>query len=166
MTVINTTVTVGRSDATGNDDDSETITVMTTTVMVRTMATDYDGDMIVIKMLVIDLIPLMNGSRPIDKDCMCVLPPPNTKSHITVIHMLRNYRCSDISAQLLLSVAHFSRHLQPRQAREKAPVKIWDCVCSSNAKGTKGMHIFESTAQHVSAGTWETHEKHVLRVPF
>ena len=57
MTVINTTVTVGRSDATGNDDDSETITVMTTTVMVRTMATDYDGDMIVIKMLVIDLTP-------------------------------------------------------------------------------------------------------------
>jgi len=55
--------------------------------------------------------------------------------------------------------SHFSRHLQPRQAREKAPVKIWDCVCSSNAKGTKGMHIFESTAQHVSAGTWETHDK-------
>ena len=52
MTVMNTTVTVGRSDATGNDDDSETITVMTTTVMVRTMATDYDGDMIVIKMRV------------------------------------------------------------------------------------------------------------------
>ena len=57
MTVMNTTVTVGRSDATGNDDDSETITVMRTTVMVRTMATDYDGDMIVIKMLVIDLTP-------------------------------------------------------------------------------------------------------------
>ena len=57
MTVMNTTVTVGRSDATGHDDDSETLTVMTTTVMVRTMATDYDGDMIVIKMLVIDLTP-------------------------------------------------------------------------------------------------------------
>ena len=57
MTVINTTVTVGRSDATGNDDDIETITVMTTTVKVRTMATEYDGDMIAIKMLVIDLTP-------------------------------------------------------------------------------------------------------------
>ena len=50
-----TAVTVGRKDATGNDDDSETMTVMTTTVMVRTFTTDYDGDMIVIKMLVIDL---------------------------------------------------------------------------------------------------------------
>ena len=55
MTVMTTTVTVGRRDATGNDDDSETMTVMTTTVMVRTMTTDYDGDMIVIKMLAIDL---------------------------------------------------------------------------------------------------------------
>ena len=55
MTVMTTTVTVGRRDATGNDDDSETMTVMTTTVMVRTLTTDYDGDMIVIKILVIDL---------------------------------------------------------------------------------------------------------------
>jgi hypothetical protein len=74
MTVMTKAVTVGRRDATGNDDDSETMTLMTTTVMVRTLTTDYDGDMIVIKMLVIDLphatnTTPMNGSIPIDKDC-------------------------------------------------------------------------------------------------